>query len=934
MSTSIRWTTRLRALLRRWRGAPLTWLIVGGFVLMAATAIGTITTVERFRQSAIEGGRDSLDSAVRLLAGHFDREFEDFSVLQMSIIAEMERHGIESPDVFRGEMATLAMHEMLRAKASGWSDVAGANVFDSNGVLINSSKRWPVADIKISDRRYFNRLKDNPASQEEVELVPGRFGSGPGIVFARRVSGPSGEFLGAVTRAITPDQLVSFFATTGLGEESSIAMHHQNGQLLARIPRVEAMIGQNFRKGSAEQIAVFEHPFVTTQLASPIDGRERIVASRMLTGEPLVVVATKSLDATLASWRTQTKFFVAVAVLSNALLVATLYLVFRQMTRRLSVEKQRLDTAMNTMTQALLMFDQDERLIVCNRRYIDMYGLSADVVKPGAHFRDVIQHRHDTGSFQGDVAAYCEGILSAADRTLSSLIETTDGRLIEIKNQPVASGGWLATHEDVTDRVRAEERIAHMAHYDTLTDLPNRVLLRGHLESRGAELAAGKPFAILYIDIDEFKGVNDSLGHEIGDELLRQVANRLRSCVTGDDLVARLGGDEFAIVKAGTSDPAELTVLAEQILKALRAPVNCKRHEIPVDASIGIAIAPDHGDNLDDLLKRADLAMYVAKSEGRRTSRCFVPEYDAKARQQRQLEFDLRQALARGEFEVHYQPLVDLAANVVTGCEALLRWRHPERGTVSPAEFIPVAEEAGLIGEIGEWVLRQACTEASSWPGQICVAVNVSPVQFRSKTLALKVAGALADSGLAPGRLELEVTETVLIRDDEEALTILKQLRELGVRIALDDFGTGYSSLSYLHRFPFDKIKIDRSFISDIGEPDGSCPIVQAVVSMAAARHMSTTAEGVETEAQRQILRGLGCSQMQGYLFSPAVPALRVRQLLLAQQASRPEEPTPAADRAPSRGVAGGELPRSPARAGQSADDSRTADGWVTAQRA
>jgi diguanylate cyclase (GGDEF)-like protein len=875
----------MRALLRRWQGAPLTWLIVGGFVLMAATAFGTALTVDRFRQSAIESGRDSLESAVRLLARHFDREFEDFAVLQKSIIAELESRGIESADVFRSEMGTLAMHEVLRSKASGWTDVAGANVFDANGVLINSSKRWPVADISIGDRGYFNRLKDDPASQEEVEVVAGRFDDGPAIVFGRRVSGPHGEFLGVVSRAITPQQLESFFESTGLGEESSIAMHHQNGQLLARVPHVDAMIGQNYRKGSPEQRAVFERTFVTTQLASPIDGKDRIVASRLLTGEPLIVVATKSLDATLATWRTQTKFFVTVAVLSIGLLVLTLSLIFRQMTRRLSVEKQRLDTALNTMTQGLLMFDQDERLIVCNRRYIDMYGLSAEIVKPGTYFRDVIRHRYDTGSFEGDVESYCDGILGAIGRTTSAVVETSDGRLIEIKNQPGASGGWLATHDDVTERIRADERIAHMAHYDALTDLPNRVLMRGHLERRVAELGQGKPFAILYIDVDEFKGVNDSLGHEVGDELLRQVANRLRACVSGNDLVARLGGDEFAIIKAGSNDQAELSALAERILKTLRMPVDCKGQEIPTEASIGIAIAPDHGDNSDDLLKRADLAMYAAKSEGRRTFRVFVPEYDAKATLRRQLELDLRQALARGEFEVHYQPLVDLAANVVTGCEALLRWRHPERGMISPADFIPVAEETGLIGEIGEWVLKQACTEAASWPGQIHIAVNVSPVQFRSRTLALKVAAALAESGLAPGRLELEVTETVLIRDDAEALTILQQLRELGVRIALDDFGTGYSSLSYLHRFPFDKIKIDRSFISDIGEPEDSSPIVQAVVHMAAARHMATTAEGVETETQRDVLRRLGCSEMQGWLFSPAVPAAKLKQLLSAQSA-------------------------------------------------
>ncbi|MDA9406648.1 bifunctional diguanylate cyclase/phosphodiesterase [Bradyrhizobium sp. CCBAU 45384] len=886
MGASIRWTARLRVLLRQWRGAPLAWLIVGGFVLMAATAVGTALTVDRFRQNAIESGRDSLESSVRLLARHFDREFEDFAVLQKSIIAELESHGIESADVFRSEMGTLAVHEVLRTKASGWSDIAGANVFDARGVLINSTKRWPVADISVSDRDYFIRLRNDPAAQEEVEVVPGRFGTGPAIVMARRVSGPHGDFLGIVTRAIAPEQIESFFASTGLGEDSSVAMYHQSGQLLARIPHVDAMIGQNYRIGSAEQKAVFQHTSITTRLTSPIDGKDRIVASRLLSGEPLVIIATRSLDATLATWRTQTKFFVTVAVLSIGLLVLTLFLIFRQVTNRLSLEKQRLDTAMNTMTQGLLMFDQDERLIVCNRRYIDMYRLSTNAVKPGVHFRDVIQHRADTGSFEGDVDEYCDRILSQVGLTQSSIVETSDGRLIEVKNHPGAAGGWLATHDDVTERVRADERIAHMAHYDALTDLPNRVLMRGHLERRVAELAQGKPFAILYIDVDEFKGVNDSLGHEVGDELLRQVASRLRACVSGNDLVARLGGDEFAIVKAGTSDQAGLSTLAEQILTSLRMPVDCKGQEITTDASIGIAIAPDHGDIIDELLKRADLAMYAAKSEGRGTFRIFVPEYDAKARQRRQLELDLRQALARGEFEVHYQPLVDLSANVVTGCEALLRWRHPERGMVSPADFIPVAEDTGLIGEIGEWVLKQACLEAASWPGDIHIAVNVSPVQFRSKTLALKVAAALAESGLAPERLELEITETVLIRDDEEALTVLQQLRELGVRIALDDFGTGYSSLSYLHRFPFDKIKIDRSFISDIGEPEDSSPIVQAVVHMAAARHMATTAEGVETEAQREVLRQLGCSQMQGWLFSPAIPAAKLKQLLSKQAAA------------------------------------------------
>jgi diguanylate cyclase (GGDEF)-like protein/PAS domain S-box-containing protein len=862
------------------RRSPLTWLIAAGLVLMTAIAVGTGLAIERFRQDAISEGSKGLESTVLLLQRHFDRQFEDFSVLQNSIIAELESHGIESPDVFRSEMGTLAVHEVIRAQSSGWADVAGANVFDSNGVLINSTQRWPVADVRISDRDYFKRLRSDPALAEEVEVVTGRFSPAKAIVFARRISGPHGEFLGVVARAIPPELLETFFASAGLGPEASVAMHHENGQLLARYPHAENLIGENFRTGTSRQQSVFEQSFVTTRLTSPIDGKDRLVASRRLSTEPLVIVATHSLDATLATWRSQTKFFVAVAAASIMLVVITLYLIFRQMTRRLSVEKQRLNSAINNMTQGLLLFDANERLIVCNRGYIEMYGLSSDVVKPGCKFRDLLRHREETGSFTGDIDAYCDGILRNVHRTYGSVVETTDGRLIDIRNVPVASGGWLATHEDVTERIKAEERIAHLAHYDALTDLPNRVLMRGHLERRVAELSDGKPFSIFYIDVDEFKSVNDTLGHEAGDELLRQVAARLRSCVGAHDLVARLGGDEFAIIKAGTREQNALTALADEIMRKLQAPVACKGQELPIDASIGIAIAPDHGASIEDLLKNADLAMYAAKSDGRRTYRFFTPELDARLRTRRQMELDLREALARGHFDIHYQPLVDLVTDTVTGCEALLRWRHPERGMISPAEFIPVAEETGLINEIGEWVLRRACAEAASWPAHVTLAVNVSPVQFKSKTLALRVATALESSGLAPSRLEIEVTEAVLIRDDNEALTILHQLRDLGVRIALDDFGTGYSSLSYLRRFPFDKIKIDRSFVKDISDADGSSTIVQAVVTMASACQMSTTAEGVETEAQRQILRQLGCSQMQGFLFSPAVPPAKLQPLL------------------------------------------------------
>jgi diguanylate cyclase (GGDEF)-like protein len=397
---------------------------------------------------------------------------------------------------------------------------------------------------------------------------------------------------------------------------------------------------------------------------------------------------------------------------------------------------------------------------------------------------------------------------------------------------------------------------------------------------------------VLYIDIDEFKSVNDSLGHLIGDELLKSVAQRLSRCVGISNFVARLGGDEFAIVQTAVKSAADVTDLVSRVFDAIREPYECLGHQLTTDASIGIALAPEHGVDLDQILRNADLAMYAAKSAGRRTYRFFEKDMDAQVKARRKLEMDLRQAIADGALEVYYQPCVSLADNSITGCEALMRWRHSERGMISPAEFIPVAEEIGLINALGEWVLTTACAEATTWPDDIKLAVNVSPVQFRSGTLALKIVAALAASGLAANRLELEITEAVLIRDDEAALAVLHQLRAIGVGIALDDFGTGYSSLSYLQRFPFDKIKIDRCFINDIAEPGGSSGIVRAVVNIAAERHMTTTAEGVETQAQRQLLHALGCSEMQGYLFSPAKPAAEIRRLFVShRERSAPEAP-------------------------------------------
>ena len=871
--------------------SPIRWLVICGAVLISAIAIGTVVMVGNFRERALHSSERELDNTVLLLARHFDQQLEDFEVIQRDLFTQTRNAGIASPDIFRGQMSTLEMHEALRAKVSGHSDVAGVNVFDSEGVLINSSETWPVPDMKISDRAFFKAFKSGSAvTPVLVELVKSRFSNEWATVISRRIAGPKGEFLGLVTRAISPASLEKYFATMALGDGAAISMYHHDGTLLARYPHIEAMIGRNFAAGPVHQQILSRSDHGTIRLISPVDGMDRLASARALTDFPISIIATTTVAAALADWREQTGFLIAVAGLSVLVIAAILFLVVRKLSQQHQMEKQRLDTAINNMTQGLLLFDSSQRLVVCNQRYIEMSGVSTDVAKPGCTIRELLEHRKEIGSFRGDVDEYCSTLLHkmAQGKIFQTILDSADGGWIQVLYRPLShGGGWVATLEDITERRRTEERITHLAHYDVLTDLPNRALFQERLKLELAQIREGEQLAVIYIDIDEFKSVNDTLGHLIGDELLKSVAVSLGSCITASDFVVRLGGDEFAVVQTAIKDQQDVTDLVTRIYRAIRVPYECLGHQVTTDASIGIALAPLHGGDLNQLLKNADLAMYAAKAAGRRTYRFFEPEMDARVKARRVLETDLRQAIKEGGLELHYQPFVNLRDDKITGCEALLRWRHPERGMIPPSEFIPVAEETGLISELGKWVLMTACAEAATWPDTIKLAVNVSPIQFKDDTFALKVVAALATSGLLASRLELEITEAVLIRDDEAALAILHQLRAAGVRIALDDFGTGYSSLSYLQRFPFDKIKIDRCFIGDIAEPGGSSSIVQAVVSIAVARDITTTAEGVETEQQRDLLRTIGCTEMQGYLFSPARPAADLKQLFFSPRESR-----------------------------------------------
>jgi diguanylate cyclase (GGDEF)-like protein len=538
--------------------------------------------------------------------------------------------------------------------------------------------------------------------------------------------------------------------------------------------------------------------------------------------------------------------------------------------------------ALTNMSQGLCLFDANHRLIVCNDRYVRMYGIPPELRVAGTPFRAILEHRVKTGSSDGADPKQFDGrqVIEFSRRAVTR--DLADGRSISIWHEQMADGGWVMTHEDITERRRTDAQIARMAHHDALTDLPNRNLLRERLDDAIAESnTSGKNFALLCLDLDRFKAVNDNLGHPSGDALLQDVAQRLRECVGDAGTVARLGGDEFAILYTARDQPEAAADLADRIVDAINRPYDLNGDCVNVGTSIGVALFPNDGADAEALFRNADLALYKAKADGGNVWRFFKEEMGEKVQARRHFEADLRNALPNGELELFYQPIVSLVSGEVAGLEALLRWRHPQRGLVSPAEFIPLAEEIGAIGAIGDWVIRQACIEAARWPKNIYVAVNLSPKQFNGpRTLGPIVAMALADSGLRPGRLELEITESVVLEDNAETLAVLYELRALGIRVSLDDFGTGYSSLSYLRKFPFDKIKVDQSFVREMTTRDDCSAIVFAVTALAKALRMTTTAEGVETIEQFEQLRIAGCTEVQGYLFSKPKPASEVAEML------------------------------------------------------
>jgi len=902
------------------RSRPVTVLWASKIFLGLLIAGTTSLLVFQSRNSAMLAADQELRSLALILADQAERAFEAVDLVQTTFLEMVQAAGIENQEAFRQRMSGLGVNKELDDHSSALPQLDVIGLVDADGHFINISNNWPPPNVSIADRPYFQALKSDPTRTTVVsDPIINRITHTRAVVVAHRVSSPNGDFIGISFAGVPMSYFERLYQTVANRPDMSIALFRKDGMLLARYPSLNQTIGQSYAKGGIAGIMAENHAEATVvRLTSRIDGLDRLVAGQSLAHYPMVVTVSSTVSAILAPWRQQTTFLIGAATLLELVVAVVGGLMLRQLrsqgmlaearaaraeaeaarrgaeaevalshereraSRDMHVQHVRFGAALANMSQALVMFDAGGNLVVANRRVSEMFAVPPIDVSPGLTVDGVVELLSERSNLQAaDIATMHASMLRlrADGRRAADVRDLADGRTLAVNFAPVEDDGWLITMEDVTERRMVEARIAHMAHHDALTGLPNRLLFHERLGEAVARSRRAESSAILFLDLDHFKAVNDTLGHPVGDALLREVTERLNQQVRETDTVARLGGDEFAIVQSGVDGPADITSLASRVIDVVSAPYELEGQLVTIGTSIGIALVPDDGQDPDQLLKNADLALYRAKAEGRGRYRFFEPDMNARVQARRMLELDLRQAMADQAFEVFYQPLMNLDTRTVCGFEALLRWHHPERGMVSPSEFIPIAEEIGLIVPLGEWVLRHACCAAATWPAGLKVAINLSPVQFGSRSLVEDVRTALAESGLPPARLELEITETTMLEDTDAVLEILQRLRALGVSIALDDFGTGYSSLSYLRRFPFNKVKIDRSFIEGLGNGSDCNAIVGAVTRLCETLGMTTTAEGVETIDQLRQLALWHCTEAQGYLFSPPRPAADVPAL-------------------------------------------------------
>ena len=759
-------------------------------------------------------------------------------------------------------------------------------ITNSKGIAHASNAVKELAKpIDISDREHFKFQVNNTSDTLFISKpVVGRASRKWSVQLTRRFLNKDGTFGGVVVASMDPAYFTSFYDQVNLGADTSVAMIGSDGVVRSEGGGAIAQLalGQNlsstdlFERLQNISDATFVEPRSTAE-------DSLVVSARQVSGYPLwVTVSTKERQIYQSAWSSLWRN-VLIAVFLTTLVLLALEKILRAEARAEQKAKQ-LQLTLEHIGQGIMLVTQDRKIPIINQRCAELLLLPRNVIDTPPLLDELIKYEvgNDVSEMWSDdrVATDNDGV-GAQDRQKISTanFRRPDGAFIEVRKTRLPDGAFVQTFTDITKRQQAEAYITKLASEDPLTSLHNRRVFRAKMQEV-CERPSQERFAVLFMDMDQFKVVNDTLGHRTGDQLLIQVAKRLQSVLDESDVLARLGGDEFAILLPAIQSNDQVEVVARRIIDVVAKPFNVDQNVITTGISIGIAIGPDHGNSADALLVAADLALYSVKVGARGTYRIFEKRMNDDVNSRREIELQLRDALTNGGLDVHYQPIVDLRNYAITGFEALMRWPHPSKGMISPAKFIPVAEECGLIDALGRWILVEACNRAKQWPVDMKVSVNVSPIQLAKPDFVATVQSMLATTGLDPHRLVLECTETIFIEDSEKMLSTLHKLKQIGVQIALDDFGTGYSSLSYLRSFPFDIVKIDRSFVSDLDASTSSSVIVQAVILIAGSLGIRTVAEGIETEAQLTLLKLLGCNDVQGYLLGKPAPASEIGKLV------------------------------------------------------